>query len=229
MVSFFSTLSSSQEIKLKKITQVFLEENQKVNLSSLRDEKSVWEKHILDSLAGAEFLEYKKVKLLDFGTGGGFPALPLAVLFPQAKIYAMDSVAKKLRAVDEIAQKSGIQNLQTLLGRGEEHARNPQYREKFDVVTSRAAAKFPVLLEIVSPFLAVGGLLISYRGPESDEDDILLSEKMNLKFVQKKEYHLSEGEKRTIWVLQKTEASSERFPRETGVPKKHPLGLADFS
>jgi 16S rRNA (guanine527-N7)-methyltransferase len=227
-VSFFSPLSAQQNRTLQQIVDLFLIENKKVNLSSLRDEKSVWEKHILDSLAGTEFLPKMSKKVLDFGTGGGFPALPLSVVFPRAKIFAMDSVAKKLRAVESIASGAGVHNLKTIWGRGEELARKAEFRESFDVVVSRAAAQFPVLLEIVSPFIVIGGLLISYRGPESNADDILLAEKLNLEFVHKKEYTLSEGEKRTIWVFQKTAHSSSRFPRETGIPKKHPLSLLDF-
>ncbi len=226
-------LSFAEEQLMKKISQAFRQENAKVNLSSFSDEKSVWEKHILDSLEGIEFLqgEYvvaEKPRILDFGTGGGFPALPIAAMVPDADVCAMDSVGKKVRAVTNIAVATGLTNIHAFQVRGEEAARNPKYRESFDVVCARAAAKFPVLLEIISPFLRVGGLLISYRGPEADVDDIPLAEKLHLELVTKKEYELPGGEQRSIWVFRKTKPSENRFPRETGVPKKYPLSIKDF-
>jgi 16S rRNA (guanine527-N7)-methyltransferase len=227
-------LSSHQISQLEKMVDIFLQENEKINLSSFRDKKSVWEYHIHDSLFGGEFLEKKyfpkktSLRILDFGTGGGFPALPLALLYPEYTFFALDSRKKKIRSVQSIAHVCEMKNIIPLSGRGEELAREKQFRESFDALCTRAAAKFPVLLELVSPFLRVNGLLISYRGEENGKDDILLAKKWHLNFLQKKHYFLSGEKKHTLWVFQKEKPSLSQFPRSVGIPQKKPLQLEDF-
>lgn len=206
------------------LVAAFLRENAVINLSSIRDESGVREKHIADSLAAVEFLHAENIRsILDLGTGGGFPLLPLAITFPQKTFSGLDSVGKKLAAIERIAAACEIRNIRLLNGRAEAFGRHPQYRETFDAVTARAVAKFPVMLELASPFLKPGGSLICYRGPESDSDDEAVAKLLNLKVVQKVDYQLTTGEKRVLWIFVKQGKISNMYPRAVGVPKQKPL------
>ncbi|QQS59238.1 16S rRNA (guanine(527)-N(7))-methyltransferase RsmG [Candidatus Peregrinibacteria bacterium] len=217
-------LTDSQKEFLKKLISVFLEENSKINLSSLRDEKAVWNKHIIDSLSSSEFFENQPSKrVLDIGTGGGFPFLPLALLFPQHQFFGMDSVRKKIDAISRMIATLHLDNSNLLTGRMEEFGRNQHYREQFDSVTARAVAPFLVTAELATPFVKTGGLFLAYRGPEYDSSDEKIVSQLNIKCIHKKEYSLPEGEKRVLWVFEKTGKTPSRFPREIGVPKKNPL------
>lgn len=226
--------SDQADLKLDVLVPAFLQENAHINLSSIRDEAGVREKHIRDSLVAEPILREKladnltDARILDLGTGGGFPLLPLAAVFPQARFFGLDSVAKKLAAVTRIAAVSGIQNVTLVNGRAEELGRDPKYREQFDAVTARAVAKFPVMLEYASPFIKPRGLLICYRGPEESADDLLLASALNLKFREKWEYELSGGEQRTLWIFEKNGMLSKKYPRAVGIPKSKPLSVEDF-
>ncbi len=228
-----SLLSAEDKSVMEQIVAEFLRENAITNLSAIRTPEGVWEKHIGDSLAAQPFLqEYLRkkpsAKILDIGTGGGFPLLPLAAVNPNCAFFGLDSVGKKLAAIERIAHAVAVSNITLLHGRAEEYGRDEKYRERFDVVTARAVAPFPVLVELVSPFVTVGGIFVAYRGPESAGDDIALAAMLNLKFVQKHDYLLTTGEQRSLWIFLKQAKLSARFPRETGIPKRNPLTLADF-
>lgn len=217
-------VSGFQEKQLQKLVTVFLEENTKTNLSALRDEKSVWNKHILDALSASQYLEGTEPKrILDIGTGGGFPLLPLALCFPQSQFFGMDSVRKKMDAISRMTSALHIHNVDILVGRMEEFGRNPKHREQYDVVTARAVAPFAVTAELASPFLKTGGLFLAYRGPEWSTADEQIASLLNIKCIQKKEYSLPEGEKRILWIFEKRGKTPNRFPREVGTPKKKPL------
>ncbi len=210
---------------LKKLVEIFQEKNTKINLSAIRDEKGIWEKHIYDSLSTAKFIrELQPKKILDMGTGGGFPTLPLAICFPEKDFYPVDSVRKKLKAVEEFAEQLDLQNVHILPGRAEELAREKNLREKFPMVVTRAFAKFSPLLEMTMPFLKTKGVLLAYRGPENDgvQDEVLIDYFGGL-LEEKFYYTLPSGEKREIWKIIKLEDIEQRFPRPTGMPKKEPI------
>ncbi len=146
--------------------KVFLEENSKVNLISKNDEKFLWEKHIFDSLAiDLAFKKYgKPERLLDIGTGGGFPAVPIALTYPEINITAVDSIAKKIRAVDTIRQKLGINNLTAVCTRVE------NLEGKFDIVTSRAVAALDKICEYALPKLKKDGYFIAYKSRKAPDE-----------------------------------------------------------
>ena len=156
-----------------KYTEIFLEENRKINLISKNDEKYLWEKHIFDSLALELFFEkYGTPKtLLDFGTGGGFPSVPLALSNPQIQITALDSISKKIRAVQMFKNKLDIKNLCPVCERVE------NYNEKFDVVTSRAVASLDKICEYAFPRLNKDGYVVTFKSKKALEE-IHLAEKV---------------------------------------------------
>lgn len=147
--------------------KVFLEENSKLNLISKNEEKFLWEKHIYDSLAIEIFFEkYGRdfKTLLDFGTGGGFPSVPIALAYPEIKVTALDSIRKKIAAVEDMKQRLKISNLETICDRVE------NLHTKFDLVTSRAVASLDKIVEYAIPHLKRDGYFITYKSRKTEEE-----------------------------------------------------------
>jgi len=147
----------------------FLEENQKLNLISKNDEKLLWEKHICDSLAIEKFFEQYKISpiaktLLDFGTGGGFPSVPIAIRYPDLKVTALDSIRKKINAIEEIKSKLQLTNLTTICDRVE------NISQKYDIITSRAVASMDKLIPYAIPRLKPDGFFIAYKSVKAKEE-----------------------------------------------------------
>lgn len=155
--------------------KLFLEKNQVLNLISKNDEKFLEEKHIFDSLQIKLFFEkynfYPKT-MLDIGTGGGFPALPIAIEYPQINVTGIDSIQKKIRAINEIAEDLNLKNFQTICDRVENIK-----DKKFDLITSRAVAKLDLIVQYAIPLLKKNGYLVVYKSKTAQEE-IKLAEKV---------------------------------------------------
>jgi 16S rRNA (guanine527-N7)-methyltransferase len=184
--------------------QIFLEENSKVNLISKNDEKFLWEKHVFDSLAIEKFFDkYKEPKnILDIGTGGGFPAVPIALTYPNINVVALDSIAKKIRAIKSIKDKLKIENLTPICSRVE------NYEGAFDVVTSRAVSSLKNICEYALPKTKKGGYFIAFKArktPEEIEDAKQVLKKYKAKIVDIIEYDLPLEEKlaRNLIIIEK--------------------------
>lgn len=180
----------------KNYMEQFLEENSKVNLISKNDEKYLWEKHVFDSLAIEKFFEKYSIPntLLDIGTGGGFPALPIAITYPKIKVTALDSIGKKIRAVESIKTSLGLKNLEAVCSRVE------NLDGKFEVVTSRAVSSLKNICEYALPKLLKGGYFVAYKSrkaPEEIEEATKILKKYNSKIVEIIEYDLPLEEKIT--------------------------------
>lgn len=144
----------------------FLEENHKINLISKNDEKFIWEKHIYDSLSLELFFDkYKRPStLLDIGTGGGFPAIPLAITYPDIEITALDSIRKKITAIETLKQKLNIKNLTPICSRVE------NFQGKYEVVTSRAVSSLSNICAYAFPKLDKNGYFIAYKSKKVQEE-----------------------------------------------------------
>ena len=152
--------------KYTKYMELFLEENSKVNLISKNDEKFLWEKHVFDSLGIEKFFDkYGTCKtLLDIGTGGGFPALPIAITYPEIQVTAVDSIAKKIRAISSIALKMSLTNIFPTCARVE------TLDGQYDVVTSRAVSSLKNICEYALPKLKKGGYFVAYKSRKTPEE-----------------------------------------------------------
>lgn len=147
--------------------KAFLAENAKVNLISKNDEKYLWEKHIFDSLAIEKFFEkynFEAKELLDFGTGGGFPSVPIALAYPKISVTAVDSIRKKINAIVSIKNTLDIKNLTPICERIE------NIDKKFDVVTSRAVANLGKIVEYAIPHLKNDGYFVAYKSVKVQEE-----------------------------------------------------------
>lgn len=188
--------------------KVFLEQNSKLNLISKNDEKFLWEKHIFDSLSLSKFFEKYSIvpenkTLLDFGTGGGFPSVPLAIKYPKLQVTALDSIRKKINAVTEIKNQLGLTNLTPICERVE------NINTKFDIVTSRAVAAMEKLIPYAIPRLKNNGYFITYKSVKVQEeldkaDNILKKYQSKVIDIITYDLPLTENHTRNLVVIQKS-------------------------
>lgn len=220
------------ESRLRQLCETFLVENKKLNLSAFRSPEHCWVGNVLDSVALLQATDVqpdlRKIhSLLDIGTGGGFPLLPLALCLPEVACTGMDATQKKIDAVGRIVEAVGISNVTLKCGRVESFAHNAELRETFDFVTARAVAPLSVLLEYSVSFLKVGGLCAFWKSTKV-ADELAMSataqKLLSAPFAGTYTYALPEhwGE-RTIVFFKKTAATDKDYPRRTGVPKQKPL------
>lgn len=207
----------------KKFLEIFIEKNSQINLSWIRDEKWIIEKHFIDSIILNVFIDLSW-KVLDMWTGWGFPLIPLAITNPEATFVWVDSVWKKLKAIDDFVEQLWLKNVKTLNGRAEEIGQNLEYREQFDFVTSRATAYFPTLLEYVIPLLKIGWIFAAYKADDKEE---LKSAKKALsrlgaKILKVKNYKL-DNQDRTIVLIEKITKTQMKYPRQIWVPLARPI------
>ena len=221
-------LNADRLEKLNGLIDNMLETNEKFNLTSITDPEEIILKHIADSATIIKYIP-EKAKLIDVGTGGGFPSLPIAILRDDVIVYALDSTAKKLAYIDETAKKLGLSNIKTIVGRAEEHGKTVNYRQRFDVATARAVASLNVLCELCIPFVKVGGSFISMKGSNAQEEvDSAKSAVIQLggsKFVDEQfslAYNGSEFD-RHILISKKVKPTPDSFPRAYSRISKKPL------
>lgn len=223
-------LSKSTREKLLNFAQLFKFYNSHTNLVSKNDEKYLFEKHIYDSLALSLFLADYKIepdaKILDIGTGGGFPSVPLAIVFPDLQIFPLDSIAKKIGFIELVQKELRLDNLHPLCTRVEDLPF--EYKQSFDVVTSRAVASLNILLEYAVPFLKTNGFFAAYKSVNADEEMKNAKNALSQLYctVEKRiKYELPVAEKhfRELILIQKHKNTPSIYPRKSGQAKRNPL------
>ncbi|PIZ73911.1 16S rRNA (guanine(527)-N(7))-methyltransferase RsmG [Candidatus Peregrinibacteria bacterium CG_4_10_14_0_2_um_filter_43_11] len=222
------SVTEKQAALLQDFAKILIAKNEVLNLTRITDKKEVMVKHIIDALIVAKFITFKKgMKVLDVGTGGGVPGIPLAILFPEIDFLLADSVAKKIHAVDEFIQALNLRNVKTVVGRAEELAQDKIYREEFDVVLARAVAPFRILVELTYPFVHLNGKMVAYKGPEYLHEFMDAQNALRLlqaESPQVKRYYLPENQgERTLIIIPKKFQTPSKYPRRVGVPGKTPL------
>lgn len=185
----------------------FREKNAQVNLSAIRDERGIVEKHFIDSLAVRHVPEFLNAhRILDLGTGGGFPGLPLSIMFPNKYFVLMDATRKKVDAVAGFAMALGLENVRTVWGRAESVDVLRSLPGKFDCIVARAVTYLPDLLALVAPYLAPGGTFIAYKQPSAEElaEGKKACAKIGLRFLRTEGYVLpSDATSRSLLLFSK--------------------------
>ena len=211
-------------------TQMFKEYNSKVNLISNNDERVLFEKHIFDSLAFNLFYQKymfnKSLKLLDIGTGGGFPSVPIALFYKNINVIALDSINKKINFIKFIKEDLKLENINPICSRVEDMPISN--KSSFDVVTSRAMAELRMILEYAIPYVKVGGYFVAYKSIKTQEE--IENAKNALKILNSRvvdiiEYSLplEEENNRCLIVIKKEKEVPSSYPRKNGLVKKKPL------
>lgn len=202
--------------------------NKRFNLTAIEDEQEVIVKHFYDSLLGTQYSGWKGIgKLLDMGTGAGFPGVPLKIVNPEMQVTLVDSLQKRIGFLEHLIKTLDLTGISTVHSRAEDLGQDPRHREKYNYVVSRAVAKLPVLCEFCIPLVKAGGAFLAYKGPDGLEElnkaetalQILGGRK---KEVLKRQLPLGGGE-RIIIVLEKSKNTPPGFPRKAGTPAKEPL------
>ena len=203
--------------------------NKSLNLTRILEPVDFWEKHLWDSLQPVLTRPELQgsAKVIDLGTGGGFPGLPIAVAYPDWAVTVMDSTAKKISFIESGLATLELTNVTTVVDRTESLARNPLHREAYQLATIRAVAEAAVCAEYAVPFLAIRGTAILYRGRWSSEETVTLTnavEQLGAKITEISAYQtpLSQGERHCIYI-QKELPTSSKFPRAVGTPSQKPL------
>jgi len=216
-------LSEEEFKKFEKFLEIFMETNSQINLSGIRDKEGIIEKHFIDSLMLAIFMDIEW-KVADMGTGGWFPGIPLAITHPESHFTLIDSVAKKLKCVDDFASTLELDNVDTLNGRAETIWRDEEHRAQYDLVVSRATANFPTLIEYVLPLLKIGWIFAAYK--LEDKEELKSTKKalsrMGWKIIKVKNYCLAD-QNRTIVFIEKIAATHLKYPRKVWIPLKEPI------
>ena len=208
-----------------------IEWNKVMNLTAITDREEVYEKHFLDSLSMQKALpadfDGKGMKLIDVGTGAGFPGMPIAIFYPALQVTLMDSLNKRTRFLQDTVEKLHLTNVEVIHSRAEDLARNPAYREQFDLCASRAVANLATLSEYCLPFIKTNGLFISYKA-EKGEAELEEGKKAIAVLGGKAEktvsFLLPETDYGRILIpIRKIKSTPKRFPRKAGVPSKEPI------
>ena len=218
-------LSENELEKFEKFLELFTDKNSKINLSAIREKDAIIEKHFIDSIMLNIFVELDKwTKILDLWTGWGFPLIPLAIINPEVDFVWLDSVWKKLKAVEEFAEQLELNNVSTINWRAEEIGQNPKHREKYDYVVSRATAYLPTLLEFSIPLLKVWGIFVAYK--LADKEELRAAKKafsrLSSKIYKVKNYEI-DGQRRTLIIIEKLHPTHKKFPRKIWIPLARPI------
>lgn len=202
-------------VSLAKYKDLLIEYNKKFNLTAIKSDEEIYLKHFYDSLTLLKACTLKgNTKLLDIGTGAGFPGLVLKIFYPDLKLTLLDSNHKKIEFLEVVIKELNLKNVTCINSRAE--SLPDTYREYFDIITSRAVAHLRILLELSIPYLKVGGLLIAMKGLSEEEmkESAKILEKLDSTIVDTIKFNLPiEGSNRSLVIVQKNKKTKEIYPR----------------
>jgi 16S rRNA (guanine527-N7)-methyltransferase len=219
-------LDASEEMlrQFQALYDVLLETNKSINLTRITDLSDFCRQHLLDSLTLSRFFLKSDFSLIDIGSGAGFPALPLAIVYPQARIVAVESVQKKAKFIAEAARDLNLQNLSVQAERSEVLAHKDAYREQFDFVTARAVSALNVLCELCLPFVKLHGHFLAMKTTSAAELEVQQAKtaisELGGKLCEIVDVSTQTLPNRSIVVIEKVASTPSKYPRKPGSPEK---------
>ncbi len=227
-------LSDHQLEQFNTYYDLLIEWNSFMNLTAITDFDEACKLHFVDSISACKYFDFSETdySLIDIGTGAGFPGIPLKIVFPNLNITLFDSLNKRLKFLDEVIDKLGLNDegsITTLHGRAEEYATKKEgsLRESFDIVVSRAVANMATLSEYCLPYVKIGGNFIAYKSEKASDELSQAKGAIHLlggKLSSSYDFVLPGTDiQRTICIVDKVEPTSKKYPRKAGIPSKQPL------
>lgn len=220
-------IDSSKLEQFRKYLYLLVEYNKKVNLTAITEPREIIIQHFLDSISVLTINIFQPgMRILDVGSGAGFPGIPIKIAFPQLEVMLLDASKKRVAFLNQVISSLKLDKITAVHGRAEELGHS-HYRETFDVVVSRAVAPLRVLCEYCIPFLRLGGFFLSYKGPGALEELRASKNAIDVlggSFVEIKNLNVPFSEKtHNIVVIRKEERTPDKYPRSPGKPQKSPL------
>ncbi len=220
-------LTTEQLTQFRTYFEELVEWNEKMNLTAITDQPSVYLKHFYDSVTAAFYLDFTKpMKVCDVGAGAGFPSIPLKICFPHIEVTIVDSLNKRIQFLTHLSDKLGLSGVQFVHARAEDFGQS-EHRATYDLVTARAVARLSVLAELCVPLVKNGGLFAAMKAasaPDELKDAKKALEKLGVKNENVYSFKLPiEESERYIQVFRKFKDTPKKYPRKPGMPNKSPI------
>lgn len=212
--------------KFYKYMNLLIEWNEKINLTSIIKPEEIILKHFIDSLTILKYIGENKT-FLDIGTGAGFPGIPIKIMHEDVNVTLLDSLNKRIRFLDIVIKELKLEKIEAVHSRIEDYGKNKKYREGYDIVTSRAVANLSTLSEYMLPMLKIGGMCISMKGIDVEEE--MNQSKNAIKLLGGKIKSVESlklpgrNDSRNIILIEKIKNTPSKYPRKAGIPSKEPL------
>ncbi|MCH1980960.1 16S rRNA (guanine(527)-N(7))-methyltransferase RsmG [Lawsonibacter sp. OA9] len=222
------TLSDHQYHQFALYYDILIEWNKVMNLTGITEWDEVVVKHFIDSLAIVKACDMKQIKnVIDIGTGAGFPGIPLKIAFPDVECVLLDSLAKRIKFLDEVVLALNLSGIRNVHGRAEDYAKQKDYRESFGLCVSRAVAGLHILSEYCLPFVAEGGFFIPYKSGRIDEEVQVSGRAVKVlggEITSRIKFQLADTDmERSFVVIKKIKQTPGKYPRKAGMPSKEPI------